>query len=160
MSMFGKMSVGVRAMVRGPIPRIRRARTTNVYGLFSAMRTIHMRTFILTHGQTRLAGGTGLSTDVTDRHRLSRLPDGSSDMMVRPRLHVSDATSAAAAHARAVDIDGRPRPRSRRLSLFALQRLSRRAAHAGRYPWARRGDRGSHRRGVGGSVRPAGRRAQ
>src|SRR5262252_3227714 len=108
MSMFGKMSVGVRAMVRGPMPRIRRARTTNVYGLFSAMRTIHMRTFILTHGTYEIRWRDRLSTDVTDRHRLWRLPDGSSDMMVRPRVQVSDAPFAAAAHARAVDIDGRP----------------------------------------------------
>src|SRR5262249_48947368 len=53
---------------------------------FSAMRRIHMRTFILTHGHTGFVGGARLSTDVTDRHRLSRPPHGSSAMMVRPRL--------------------------------------------------------------------------
>ena len=41
MLMFGKMSVGVRRIVSGPTNRIRIARTTNVYGRFSAMRTIH-----------------------------------------------------------------------------------------------------------------------
>src|SRR5258708_9126452 len=42
MSMLGKMSVGVRAIVSGPTIRISRASTTNVYGRLSAMRTIHM----------------------------------------------------------------------------------------------------------------------
>src|SRR5690349_8105983 len=48
MSMSGKMSVGVRAIVSGPMPRIRSARTTKVYGRSRATRTIHMRHPILT----------------------------------------------------------------------------------------------------------------
>src|SRR5207245_10086007 len=42
MSMFGKTSLGVRAMVSGPIPRMSSARTTKVYGRWSATRTIHI----------------------------------------------------------------------------------------------------------------------
>src|SRR5215471_2458880 len=42
MLMFGKMSVGVRAMAIGPTKRITTASTMNVYGRFRAMRTIHM----------------------------------------------------------------------------------------------------------------------
>src|SRR4051812_19515842 len=41
MLMLGKMSVGVRRIVSGPTNRIRIARTTNVYGRLSAIRTIH-----------------------------------------------------------------------------------------------------------------------
>ena len=40
--MFGKMSVGVRAIVSGPTIRISSASTTNVYGRLSATRTIHI----------------------------------------------------------------------------------------------------------------------
>src|ERR1700674_3220090 len=39
---FGKMSVGVRTIESGPSMRINMARTTKVYGLCSASRTIHM----------------------------------------------------------------------------------------------------------------------
>src|SRR5213595_422578 len=42
MLMFGKMSVGVRVIARGPTNRIATASTTNVYGLLSAIRTIHI----------------------------------------------------------------------------------------------------------------------
>src|SRR3954453_3725476 len=41
MLMSGKMSVGVRRIGSGPTNRIRIARTMNVYGRFSAIRTIH-----------------------------------------------------------------------------------------------------------------------
>ena len=40
--MLGKMSVGVRTIASGPRIRISSASTTNVYGRFSATRTIHM----------------------------------------------------------------------------------------------------------------------
>src|ERR1700730_17177139 len=50
MLMLGKMSVGVRAIVSGPTMRMSRARTTNVYGRRSAIRTIHIGQLILTHG--------------------------------------------------------------------------------------------------------------
>src|SRR4029453_12842507 len=42
MSMAGKISVGVRLIASGPTNRIITASTTNVYGRFSATRTIHM----------------------------------------------------------------------------------------------------------------------
>src|SRR3954447_18120190 len=42
MSMFGKMSVGVRRIASGVAIRMSSARTTKVYGRSSARRTIHM----------------------------------------------------------------------------------------------------------------------
>src|ERR1700721_2671869 len=42
MSIFGKMSVGVRTIARPPKTRIRIASTTKVYGRFSASFTIRM----------------------------------------------------------------------------------------------------------------------
>src|ERR1700740_463895 len=42
MSIFGKMSVGVRTIARPPKIKIRIATTTNVYGRFSASFTIHI----------------------------------------------------------------------------------------------------------------------
>src|SRR5271154_5747902 len=42
MSIFGKMSVGVRRMTAGLSKRMRIARTTNVYGRLSANLTIHI----------------------------------------------------------------------------------------------------------------------
>jgi hypothetical protein len=42
MSIFGKISVGVRTIARPPRIKIRIASTTNVYGRFSASFTIHM----------------------------------------------------------------------------------------------------------------------
>ena len=42
MSMFGKMSVGVRRMLATPSITIRTAITMNVYGRRRARRTIHM----------------------------------------------------------------------------------------------------------------------
>src|SRR5689334_17676909 len=41
MSMFGKISVGVRTIAIGPMKRMRIANTTKVYGRLSAIRTIH-----------------------------------------------------------------------------------------------------------------------
>ena len=49
MLMFGKMSVGVRAIASGPTIRMSSASTTNVYGRRSAIRTIHIgQSIILT----------------------------------------------------------------------------------------------------------------
>src|SRR5258708_38278109 len=50
-SMFGKISVGVRMIVSGPTIRSSKASTTNVYGRRSASRTIHM--------ERREVGGVG-----------------------------------------------------------------------------------------------------
>src|SRR6266852_9583451 len=50
MSIFGKMSVGVRKITAGLSKRIRIARTTNVYGRLSANLTIHMDVPLLGHG--------------------------------------------------------------------------------------------------------------
>ena len=43
MSMSGKMSVGIRRIVKTPTSTISIAITTKVYGRRSASRTIHMR---------------------------------------------------------------------------------------------------------------------
>src|SRR5882757_6632332 len=53
MSIFGKMSVGVRTIARPPKTRIRIASTTKVYGRFRASFTFHM-----SHSQSfhRIAG--------------------------------------------------------------------------------------------------------
>ena len=50
MSIFGKMSVGVRRMTAGLSKRIRIARTTNVYGRSRASLTIHMDVSLLRYG--------------------------------------------------------------------------------------------------------------
>src|ERR1017187_404910 len=44
MSIFGKISAGVRRMTTGPRRNSRSESTTNVYGLLSARRTIHIKT--------------------------------------------------------------------------------------------------------------------
>src|SRR4029077_17439569 len=53
MSIFGKMSVGVRRMTAGLSKRMRIARTTNVYGRLRANRTIHMDVSLLGYGAQR-----------------------------------------------------------------------------------------------------------
>src|SRR6202047_5600649 len=53
MSMFGKMSVGVRRMTAGLSKRIRIARTTKVYGRLRANLTIHMDSPLLGKGVHR-----------------------------------------------------------------------------------------------------------
>jgi hypothetical protein len=53
MSIFGKMSVGVRRMTAGLSKRMRMARTTNVYGRLRANRTIHMDVSLLGYGAQR-----------------------------------------------------------------------------------------------------------
>src|ERR1700722_15019919 len=45
MLMVGKMSVAVRAIASAPKRKIRMARTMNVYGRCSAIRTIHMHSY-------------------------------------------------------------------------------------------------------------------
>ena len=75
MLMFGKMSVGVRAIVSGPIPRISRASTTNVYGRFRATRTIHMRDLQFWHiVQTGRAGGVVCSCNRDGRRSVRPTP--------------------------------------------------------------------------------------
>jgi hypothetical protein len=49
-SIFGKMSVGVRRITAGLSKRMRIARTTNVYGRLRANRTIHMDVSLLGYG--------------------------------------------------------------------------------------------------------------
>src|SRR5690348_9430174 len=53
MSIFGKMSVGVRRMTAGLSKRMRIARTTNVYGRLRANLTIHMNSPLLGYGVHR-----------------------------------------------------------------------------------------------------------
>ena len=50
MSIFGKMSVGVRRMTAGLSKRMRIARTMNVYGRLRASLTIHMDVSLLGYG--------------------------------------------------------------------------------------------------------------
>jgi len=52
-SIFGKMSVGVRRMTAGLSKRMRIATTTNVYGRLRANRTIHMDVSLLGYGVQR-----------------------------------------------------------------------------------------------------------
>src|SRR5438132_10239537 len=53
MSIFGKMSVGVRRMTAGLNKRMRMARTMNVYGRLRANLTIHMDSPLLGDGVHR-----------------------------------------------------------------------------------------------------------
>src|SRR5579872_107463 len=84
MSIFGKMSVGVRRMTAGLSKRMRIARTTNVYGRLRASLTIHMDVpspshellWELAHGaRRRLFRSSSCSMhDETDWSHLSRAP--------------------------------------------------------------------------------------
>ena len=70
--------------------------------------------------------------------------------MRRPLLLLTMALSLSAGCARA----------RRRLRAVTFQRISRVSSDAGRHSWAGGGHCRSHRRELGGGVRPAGRRAQ
>src|SRR5262249_25053530 len=73
MSMLGKMSVGVRAIVSGPMPRIRSARTTKVYGLSSATRTIHIDAKNITVGPKECLIRSWAGNDYTRRQARPRV---------------------------------------------------------------------------------------
>src|SRR5579864_1837022 len=76
MSIFGKMSVGVRRMTAGLSKRMRIARTTNVYGRLRANLTIHMDVPLLgydVHRKIRRSGGMPPIPSEVPRNRMTTL---------------------------------------------------------------------------------------